>query len=412
MLINQGIPGDFRLPYTVWAIAVGTLISRLGTSMVLPYITILLVHHKHVAVYWAGIIMGSLYLAQAFGASKMGNLLMHLSFLMTIKSAIFLYTLLFVMLGLLSQYIMTPILICLSFALCFILLGLCSSVIETISQVFISELTSIKQKYFAFSLRYTFINIGTALGPVVALVLGVLNTNITFFTAAIIIFCYYLLLEFTVNDPIGKPKKRKKIVFADKVRLVAKNKRLHYFIIATILCYIGFSQMDTLFAYVTYHYTNSPHVFVIMYAINGISIVMFQIPLIQVVRKINIHYIIFSGILLLSLGLIGVAIATIHPLTYYASMFIFTIGEIFTLSLVGLYTDKLARPEDRYLYLSISNLVLIGKVIGPLLATTLSHFVGIKTALMAVSGLTFSATFFIGMAKKSHSGKCGLKEQL
>lgn len=388
-----------QLPYPVLIIALGTLISRFGTSMVLPYITLLLVQTKHLPIFLTGIIIGSSYLAEAFGASLTGKLFSQTRPFKLMKTSIIIYAILFICMGSISQWINNRWLVGGGFIISFLSVGICRSLIESTGLTIISHLTPRYQKSFAFSLRYTFINIGSSLGPLFAILLGILHANIEFYIASGAILTYYLLLQLTV-----KTKTISFHSYANNMALTFKililDKRLLYFTLAASLCYVGFSQQATLFAYIVYHYLADTHIFAIMYAINGITIVVLQTPLVQYIERFEIHYVLIAGVLLLTLGLIGIAVSTVYFLAYYLSAFIFTLGEILTLSLLSLYIDKLASPENRYIYFGISNLALIGYVLGPPLATLISHYVGLSNGLIITAFITLLGVPFILLAKK------------
>ncbi len=251
-----------QLPYPVTVIAVGTLISRFGTSMVLPYITILLVQIKHLPIFLTGITIGCSYLAQAFGASITGRLFDQARPLKLMKTSLIIYVLLFICMGLISQWINNRWLVGGGFIICFLLLGICRSLIESTGLTMISHLTPSQLKSFAFSLRYTFINIGTSLGPLIAILLGILHTNIEFYIASMAILTYYCLLQFTVKTKnLSFHTSSNNILLTFKILL--SDRRLLYFTLAAILCYVGFSQQETLFAYIVYHYLASTHVFAV-----------------------------------------------------------------------------------------------------------------------------------------------------
>jgi MFS family permease len=391
----------FKLPYPVLAIATGSLMSRFGTSMVIPYITVLLVEAKHLPIYWGGLTIGLYYLAQALMGSLGGHKLSKIEPFKLIKVGIFFYTLLFIVLGLISRFVHTPLLVGFSFVLCFLLLGTCASIIETTGQFVISSLTPMPQKYFAFNLRYTFINIGTSIGPLVAIALGILNTNWVFYATAIAIFVYFALIKFTVNTKIPASTNGEHSNFLHAFTVLFQDKKLLYFIIAAILCYIGFSQMNTLFAYVTYHYALPSHVFAVMYAINGLCIILLQVPIGHYIKRFNIYYVIAVGIILLTIGLLGTALSSTHALLYYLSMFIFTLGEMCSLSLVGVYIDQLATPERRYIYFGISNFALIGSIMGPPLATMITHYFNVEIGLISAGVVTVFGVPFILAAKRA-----------
>jgi MFS family permease len=157
--------------------------------------------------------------------------------------------------------------------------------------------------------------------------------------------------------------------------------------------------MNTLFAYVTYHYALKSHVFVTMYVINGLCIILLQVPIGNYIKRFNICYVIVAGTILLAAGLFGIAFSGTHASLYYLNTFIFTLGEMCSLSLVGVYIDQLAKPEHRYIYFGISNFALIGSIIGPPLATFVCNYFSISAGLITAGIITLLGVPFILLAR-------------
>lgn len=390
-----------RLPYAVLAIIMGTALSRFGTAMVLPYVTIFLVTQKDLDMSWAGITIGVSFLTEAFGASLTSRILSGFESFSLIKMATYLYAFVFILIGLISIYLENIWLIGVLFVFCFGVIGVCRSLIETMGQSIISHVTPTSEKNFAFSLRYTGINIGTSLGPLSAITLGVLNTNSVFFVAAFFVVLYAVILQLTVHIHDAPLHNDKHQTFFDLFRLFLIDKKLLYFVSAMILCLIGFTQMETLFAYVAFYYTGNTQVFAVMYLINGVCIVLLQMPLVKFIDEFNLENVMIFGFSLLAISLMGIAFSTTHPFLYYISMFVFTLGEIFTSSLMGLYIDTIARPENRYAYFGISNFSTIGSVIGPPLATILCGYFGLTIGLICIAVVTACGVPLIWLAKKA-----------
>ena len=107
----KNIFNSYRLPYVVFAIIIGTLISRLGTSIVIPYITILLVQLKHLPLYWGGIAIGVSYLSQAFWVSGSGKLFPGIEPFKLMKLAICIYAALFLVMSLISKFAYNQLLV-------------------------------------------------------------------------------------------------------------------------------------------------------------------------------------------------------------------------------------------------------------------------------------------------------------
>ena len=402
MFIHRHLQSCY-LPYPVIATVIGNLISRFGMAMVLPYLTIFLVDIKHMPFYWAGITLSAYFLSQAFGAAFIINLITRIEPIKLMKVSVFFYSFTFACMGLIDISTNNTHLIGYSFIVIALLSGLFRSIVETIGLSVISHSAPQEKKNFAFGLCYTCINVGTALGPLVAVALGIINTCMSFFAAAISIILYLFLIQITMKPEDFYIQPRQHSQFSSVINLMISDKKLLYFTIAMILYWVGYSQFGMLFAYLVHSFHLPKHVFAVMYAINGISIIFLQMPLTHHIKKFNINNVIAFGIFLTVIGISGIAVSTTHAYAYYTSMFVFTLGEIFTLSMVGYYIDQLAVSENRYTYFGISNFMLIGRVIGPPIAIAASHIVGINKGLIIISIITFFGTPFILSTRKFHN---------
>ena len=391
----------WSLPYPVYAIILGTLLSRFGTAMVTPYVAILLVNNKHLAYAWVGVVLAGSYIAQALGASVANRFTSKMESFFLIQLATYFYTAIFFCLGLISTYVTNAFFVGFGFILCFIFAGACRSIIETTGQTLMSATTPIQQKNLAFSLRYTCINIGASLGPLVAVILGVLNSNDVFFISALFVLIYAIILRLTVRTKYTVSTTQNTGNLTKQFHLLLTHNKLFYFVIASGLSYTGFTALETLFAYTVYQYIADPTVFATMMMINGITVVSTQMALVSYTSRFDIHYVYMAGIGLLSLGLLGVAFATTHPLIYFISMFVFTLGEILTISLIGLYIDGIATKEERHLFFSISNFAMLGRVLGPPLAAILCGLYGVKITLLCIATLCLLGIPLIVKAKNA-----------
>lgn len=390
----------FSLPYYVWVIIVGTFLSRFGTSMVLPYVSLLLVHNKGLPLYWAGIAISSSYLAQTISGFIGGYFSTKFDRFKTLKVTILFYAFLFFCMGAACQWLTNKFWVGSIFVLCWFLAGGCRSLIETVGQIVISYFTPIPQKHLAFSLRYTFINIGVSIGPLVALAVGVLTKNLAFWLTGICVFSYFVLLQMTVKNETLTTEKNNFPSFLTSMHTLVKDKQFLYFTCAAILTFVGLNQMETLFAYISYTNTGSTNVFAVMYCINAVTVVTLQMQMIQFTKKFNIHNVITCGIALITLGLIGVGFSGSHPFYYYLSGFIFTLGEILSFALVGLYIDLLAPSSHKEAYFGINTFVLCGIIFSSPLITWISYEFGVTTGIILAAVLTSVGIPLILAAKK------------
>lgn len=392
----------FNFSYTVWMIILGTFLSRFGTAIVLPYITIFLVHNKGLPLYWAGCAVGIGYLAQALTGFAGGFSSTRINHFTLLKITVLIYAAVFLCMGLSCQFIKNQILVGIAFIGCSFLGGICRSFIETIGQIIISDFTELDQKHSAFSIRYFFINVAVSIGPLIAFLLGITSTTNAFWVTTIFVFLYFAVIQFTIKPGTIAPKVNShSLSFSKLITALLLDKQFLYFTICGVLIFLGFGQLETMFSYVSFIETGDAHVFAIMFLINGLTIVLFQLHLIDFIRRFDVHDVISVGVVFLVLGLLGVAFAGKVHFYYYLSMFVLTLGEILSISVISIYIDLMAPVSYKEIYFGITSFVLIGRVIGAPLATWTSHCLGLRPGMVLIAGITLLAVPMIWSAKKA-----------
>ncbi|CAN5320833.1 MFS transporter [soil metagenome] len=395
------IPQHFRLSLPTYIIIIGTFFSRFGTSVIFPYLTLYLASKKGLPLYWPGIAIGLSYFAHALSGFSAGYLASRYGYLKVLRLSIIFYAATFFLMGYAGHALTNKVLIGIIFIICCTLGGVVRSFIETIGQIIISDTTPLGQKHFAFSLRYTLMNVGSTLGPILAVILGIVITSASYFLAAILVIFYaFLLQKIAKSSHFTEMKQTTPPPFFQSLYAIFRDKQCLYFVIAGIIGFIANSQMEALFAYVSFQNTGSNRVFVEMFAINTITVVLVQILLTEYTKRFDIHYVILSGLLFYTISLIGIALAGKVHFYYYLSMFIFTLGEILALSLVGIYIDTKMGRFSKEMCFGITSFVFIGNVIGSPLGTWLCYQWGIKGGLFAMVAITLLGIPFILAAKR------------
>ena len=379
--------------FNVFIICLGGLFSRLGQSVVLPYLMVIMHLNRGIPVYIVGIILSFSYFCNAFGAMILRYFGGKNSFFV-LKQWIVVYILAFILLYFASIKSNGITFICLFFIINGIL-GLCRAVIETVGQIIISKSSTPNNSKFNFSLRYWCINIGAFLGPIIASWLHVLDSVKSFLFMAAALMLYVGLLILNKAKPI-------QIIYATKnftadFILGWQNLKFRYFLISGIIIFFGFTQMEVMFAYLVNIVTGSSKGFIYMYMINTAMVVCLQLPIVKFLEKFDIHVTITIGTVLLALGLAIISFANVG-LEFYLGEGLFTLGEIATIALIGLYID-LGFEEHKDVYYSLSNLTIIGKIIGAAFSGAMIHFAGAHITLFICALTTLGAIYTIIKAK-------------
>lgn len=380
--------------FNVIVICLGGLFSRLGQSVVLPYMMLIMHLKKGVPVYLVGIIIGFSYFCNATGGMLLKYFSNKNSF-GVLKQSLVAYILLFILLYYVSAKIENLWLFASLFLLINGALGACRAFIETLGQIIISTCSNSGSSKFNFNLRYWCINIGSFSGPIIASWLHVLNNIKAFMFMALALTLYLGLLFFNKTEPINLAINSKSM--SSSFMLGWKDLKFRYFIISSIIIYFGFTQMEVMFAFLVNAVTHNSHIFVVMYMINTGMVVCFQLPFIKLLERMDVHISILMGSILVALGLFVVGFAYTAWGFYLGEVF-FTFGEMASISLLGLYIDLNFR-ENKEIFYGLSNLTILGKILGAIFSGVVLHFVGPHITLLLCSTVVLFAIYTIYKAK-------------
>lgn len=392
-----------KLPPLVWIIGLGTLISRFGTTMVLPFLLIYLNQVKHIPLDICGWIIGITYLGQVLMGFWGGMLIDRFGRDAIIRYSLVAYALTFLLFAVVGHLVDNIVLLVVFFTVLNFIAGILRCWIETSGQALISDITTTETVYQAFSLRYTMLNLGVSLGPVVAGLLAVAGSEKTFYVAAVAIFAYYLLWIKSAHVKTFKAKQEvSQYSFSECVKLIKQDRSLQLYVLSSFIIFLAFSQLEANFAYIIWQNTHDMFWSGMTYAMNGIVIVTLQMYLVNKAREYNLAKVFALGALCVTVGVLLFAFAQKQVLIYLVAMIIFTLGEIFSLSISGIVTDQLAPKEFRGVYFGITNLMYLGRVLGTPLALILLSHVGSRWAFTIIGLITLFAIPLFNKAWQIH----------
>lgn len=381
--------------FNVIVICLGGLFSRLGQSVVLPYMMLIMHLKKGVPVYLVGIVIGFSYFCNAVGGMLL-NYFSNKNSFTVLKQSLCAYILLFILLYYVSAKIENLWLFTGLFFLINGGLGICRALIETLGQIIISYCsTKSGNNKFNFNLRYLCINVGAFSGPIIASWLHVLNNIEAFMFMALALVLYLGLLFLNKTEPINLTASNKGVL--SLLALGWADLKFRYFILSSIIIYFGFTQMEVMFAFLVQMVTHNSHVFVVMYMVNTGIVVCFQLPFIKLLERVDIHVSILTGCILIALGLFLISIARTAWGFYFGEM-VFTFGEISSISLIGLYIDVNFK-DNKEVYYGLSNLTILGRILGAVFSGAVLHFMGPHITLLSCSIVVLFAIYTIYKAK-------------
>ncbi|MGG1659365.1 MDR family MFS transporter [Brevibacillus sp. NRS-1366] len=373
----------------VWSLVVGTVFVRAASSMSMPFLFLYLSNNTDMDLATIGLTIGAGPLAGTLGGFIAGTLSDKIGRRRVMLGALYVWTFVFVGFALSKN---PMILLLLNMAG-----GLCRSFYEPVSQALMADVTPPEKRFRVFSLRYTAINVGVAVGPIAGAVLAKTSVALPFMITAIIYLFYVISLQGLLNKFGIKQiegQKKETVTFGRAFRVVVQDKAFRLYMIAGVLGAIGYSQMSsTLAKFAEMTVTNGTELFAILMSVNAIVVVLMQLPLTSWAEKKTPLTAIMVGNVMYALGDVGYAFAS-SWLVFIVAMVLFTFGEILTFTAGDVLIDRMAPEGMRGSYYGAKSFSNLGQFIGPWMGGILLASYGGTTLFLVVAAFSMMSTAF------------------
>jgi MFS family permease len=227
------------------------------------------------------------------------------------------------------------------------IVGFTTELYRPASAALLADLVTPEQRVAAFGLLRFAINLGYAAGPVVAgllaqrsfllLFLGDAATSVAFGVLALVALPQGLRVEAHLE------------VRGETVRAIAHDRRFLLFLGASVLGSFVYFQAQTTFALQVVAYGHSSVIYGALLAVNGVAIVLLELPLISVTQRLPRANVLTAGLLLegVGFGLIPLSGATAW-LAF--TVIVWTFGEMVFSPVASAYVADLSpvRLRGRY----------------------------------------------------------------
>lgn len=341
------------LPRTAWILYVGTFLNRFG-SFVIPFLVIYLRRQGFsesdaamaLVSYGAGHLAASAiggYLTDRIGRRKT----IALSMFSSAASML-----------LLSQATTLPAIIVFT-----ALTGLTAEMYRPASSALLTDVVTPAQRIVAFATYRWALNAGWAFGPATAGFLAKYSFKWLFIGDAVTSALFGIVAWMAL--PHGVRARGAAATWPAALREMRGDRRLHRMLLAQLAISVVFLQMSSTFGL---HVTGaglSPAVYGALISMNGVLVVLFELPLITVTQRLPMRRTIAAGYALIGIGFALAAWA--HTLPALALVVvIFTIGEMVAMPLASAYIQENIPPEMRGRYMGMYGLTwALGLTLGP-----------------------------------------------
>jgi MFS family permease len=323
--------GIRSLPAPVWILSAGTFVNRFG-SFVAVFL-VLYLRDRGYSIAEAGLVVsfygvGNVIAAGVGGwtADRFGR--RNALALSMFSSAV---TLL-----LLSQATSLPLIIVLT-----TLAGLTGEMYRPAAAALLTDLTPAGERIPAFALNRLAINLGFAAGPAVAGLLAERSFFLLFLGDALTSAAFGVIALTTL--PEGVRVRRGEERRGEAVRTMLRDRAFLFFLVSSVLGAFVYFQSQTTFPLHVRASGLSDADYGLLISLNGLAIVLFELPLVAITQRFPYRPVLTLGSLLVGLGFALNAVANDLPELAF-TVLIWTLGEIIYAPVASAYVADIA-PE-------------------------------------------------------------------
>ncbi|NOZ61917.1 MAG: MFS transporter [Calditrichaeota bacterium] len=270
----------------------------------------------------------------------------------------------------------------------------------------ISDLVAPKNRVEAYSYQRIGLNFGWAIGPAVGGYLASMSYSLLFLIPSGLFFIVIFIVILFIPDSSAEDKKSNFNIKA--LKHLVKNRQ---FVFYGLLCFFVFSVLSQPYTTMSVFAVEHVHISKIflgyLYSINGVTIILFQLPAIKWINRMRLTSALALGGFLAGIAMIVIALSTNFFMLALAIV-ILTFGEIFFIPTSTTITSNWAPESQRGTYMGLYGLFQgMGRSFGPFYGgILLDHFLHNPLILWgAIGAVALLASFAIPHIKQPPSGE-------
>ncbi|KSW22153.1 MULTISPECIES: MFS transporter [unclassified Pseudomonas] len=378
-----------RYPRSVNLLFCATFVLTLGRAISLPFLVVYLSSAFALPIARIGAIVGGALIAGSVLSLYGGYLTDRLSS----RGLILGYTACFIA-GFVGMCLTANLWLFFGFLVAF---NFAYSAVDVVVKASFGRLLPAQEQGRAFSIRYTFINIGYAVGPFLGAGLAHWAPKLPFVVSALLGAGFLLLyLGYGERSQRPAPAGQAPVSFLALGRVLLDDRRLVCFTLGGVLSAVVFGQFT---AYLSQYLVTTRsaevayQVISTVVAVNALVVIALQYPLGRRIDENRLETWLLIGLALFLAGVIGFALST-SVLHWVLAMTVFTLGEIIVFPAEYMFIDRIAPPQLRGMYYGAQNLSNLGGALGPVLcgwvlASLPAHWMFVMLGAFVVAGGVF-----------------------
>jgi MFS family permease len=388
------------MPPIILALLASSLVLTIGRGITLPFITIYLTEHYHLLPKSVGAIMGASLALGILSSLYGGYLVDKFNHRTLIAASISFFSLSFFLLPILPS--ITGVLVVLA------LLNSSYALLSITIKACIASWLPVDKRVKAFSMNYTLINIGWAVGSSLGVWLAGFSPMLPFLISGGLALVTVITLSWGIRNIPNRPaqteieqKPLPKPNLRQTLSILAHDRRLIYFTLGSTLGSIVFGQFTGYLSQYLILTSDAVFAYKVIGAVmitNALIVIVFQYALSSRMRQATLLRWLSLGTVFFMIGLAGFMLAGPSVLIWVIAMAIFSFGELIVIPAEYMFIDFIAPDNMKGSYYGMQNLSNLGGAINPVLCGFLLSYTAppvmfIVLIASAAAGLLF---FWLG----------------
>jgi MFS family permease len=341
------------LPPVAWILFFGTFLNKFG-SFVVPFLALYLTRRGY-SIAQAGVAIGAYGAGNVVATVLGGHFADHIGRRKTIVLSMFSGA---AAMLLLSQARSLPAIVALA-----ALAGLTGELYRPASSALLADLVPAANRVTAYSAYRMALNAGFAFGPATA---GFISGHGFFwlFAGDAATSALFGVVAIVALPRIERPPERAS-GWAESARTLLADRKLHRVLAAAFGIALIFFQMNSTFGLAVMGAGLTPGMYGALLSLNGILVVLFELPLTTVTRRFPPMTAIAFGYMVVGVGF-GLTAFASTALGFAAGIAVFTLGEMCAMPVASAYIAGLSPHHMRGRYMGTYGLTwTLAQVVGP-----------------------------------------------
>ncbi|QNK31150.1 MFS transporter [Serratia sp. JUb9] len=372
-----------------------SLVLTIGRGITLPFIAIYLSEHFRLLPTGVGIILGCSLSIGIITSLYGGYLVDKFSKNTLMIAAILLYGL--------SFFLMPSIARPGGMVAILAVLHTTYSVLNITIKACFAEWLPVAQRTRVFSINYTLINVGWAVGSSLGVWVAGFGVLLPFYLSGGLTLLVVIVLHFRLRQPQQPPKTAGTTAplpanFRQTFGILRRDHRLLYFTLGSTLGAVVFGQFTGYLSQYLIIATSAEfayRVIGLVMLVNACMVIALQYLMSRGMRQDNMLRWLAFGTLFFAIGLLGFALAGNSLWLWALAMAVFTLGEIIVIPVEYMFIDFIAPAHLKGSYYGMQNLSNLGGAINPVLCGFLLSYAAPPLMFaMLIAAALFSLLFF------------------